>query len=992
MSDARHPKVFTIPPHRAFADALAAGLIAQHKGPLGLAQGIVLVPTNRAARAIQDAFVRRAEPGLLLPRLVPIGDPEIDETLGSALDPMGEGVHLPPAIEPLERTMRLATLVQQMRQRQDDAVDVAEAVRLARDLGAALDQLLIEKVDPKKLREEFADLSAHWQVSLDQLEIVLTQWPEELRKLGRIDVADRRNRLLGHVAERWSESPPPGFVTAAGIAATAPAVTEVLRTVSRMERGQVVLPALDLYMPDEEWDTLGAFTADPTPLKRERAIETHPQYALKLLLDRMGVGRSEVERWRWGSGRDSPAVRTKGISNAMAPAAFTGKWNELPPRERRLTGVRGLEMATPAEEAQVIALALREAIEEPRKTAALVTPDRALARRVAAHLRRWDIVADDSAGRPLSELPSGTLLIALAEAATERFAPVPLLTLLKHPLVRFGDERAAWLKMVRQFDLVMRGPRPRPGLAAVGDHLRALVSQPYGVKPDKDLLDWWQHVAALLEPLEKTARTKATLPQLVGAIREAATALSGDAVWSGPNGRPAADFIADLEARAANGPADAGIADLPMLLDQLMAQIAIRPPQGGHPRIFIWGLLEARLQQTDLMVLGGLNEGTWPGLPSPDPWLAPRVRAELALPGLERRIGLAAHDFASALGGRRVLVTRARRDASTPAIASRFWLRLEAMTGGLTRWPQLKSWAQAIDMPEGETQPAVRPAPAPPVRDRPTRISVTAVDRLKADPYAFYAQSMLGLRALDPVDAEPSPAWRGSAVHDVLELWFREDDCDPARLVARAEALLERSDAHPLMRALWRPRLIESIEWIAEQVRANAAEGRKPLAAEVSGNIDIAGVTLNGTADRIDQLADGTLAIVDYKTGSPPTPAAVEAGYSMQLGLLGLLADRGAFDGVAGESGTFEYWSLARDGDSFGYVKTPFRQRGKSEIAPDNFVAHAARIFTEAAENWLTGVEPFTAKLHPEHAPYSDYDQLMRRDEWYGRGEESGDA
>ena len=990
MAEAVRPNVYTIPPHRAFADALAAGLIRMHgKNALGLAQGIVLVPTNRTARAIQDAFVRRAAPGLLLPRLVPIGDPEIAETLGSALDPIGQGADVPPAIPPLERTMRLATIVQRIRGRVGDPVDAGEAVRLARDLGATLDQLLIEQVDPRKLPESVeADLSAHWQVSLDQLDAILTEWPAELAKLGRIDMAERRNRLLGHIAKRWREAPPPGFVVAAGIASTAPAVAAVLRTVSRLENGSVVLPALDITMPDAEWDALGPHEPDPDTGFRKRSIETHPQFALKLLLDRMGVARGEVARWRWGGGRDSPAVRTRAIGNAMAPAEFTGKWNDLPPRERRLSGVRGLELATPAEEAQVIAIAMREALEEPRRTAALVTPDRALARRVSAHLKRWGIDADDSAGRPLSEEPPGTLLIALAEAAHERFAPVPLLALLKHPLVRAGEGRGGWLNAVRRFDIAMRGPRPRPGLDAVTAHLGALLAN----ARDRDksalagTLDWWKDVTALLAPLEQAASRTKDLPGLVAAIREAATRLAGDAVWSGPDGREAARFVADCEAQSALGPADATIADLAPLLTHLMADIAIRPPQGGHPRLLIWGVLEARLQQADLMILGGLNEGVWPNLPTPDPWLAPRLRAELGLPGLERRIGLAAHDLASALGGRQVLVTRARRDASAPAIASRFWLRMEAMTGGLTRAPRFKAWAQSIDRGEAAA-PAERPAPRPPLADRPKHISVTRVDRLKADPFAFYAQSMLKLSQLDPVDAEPSPAWRGSAVHDILEDWFRDDQCDPDKLVARAEKLLDASDAHPLMRAMWRPRLIEPIRWMAEKVRAEMAAGRTPIAAEIEGRIEISGVTLTGKADRIDRREDGTLTIIDYKTGQPPSPAAVEAGFAMQLGLLGLLADRGAFDGVEGETKAFEYWSLGKDGDGFGYVKEPFRKRGEIEITPDNFVAHAASVFTNAAEQWLIGDEPFTAKLHPEYAPYGEYDQLMRLQEWYGRGD-----
>jgi ATP-dependent helicase/nuclease subunit B len=269
------------------------------------------------------------------------------------------------------------------------------------------------------------------------------------------------------------------------------------------------------------------------------------------------------------------------------------------------------------------------------------------------------------------------------------------------------------------------------------------------------------------------------------------------------------------------------------------------------------------------------------------------------------------------------------------------------------------------------------------VSSRPRSISVTEVDRLKADPFAFYARKMLGLASLDPVDADPSPAWRGSAVHEVLEAWAKQDDCDPAKLRPRAEALLADSSAHPLMRALWQPRLLEAIDWIASEVAANRAEGRVPLKAELNGKTEIAGILLHGVADRIDRLPGGGLAIVDYKTGTPPGPKAVAEGYAMQLGLLGLIAERGGFEGVEGMPACFEYWSLSRDRGKLGYVKSP--TKGRNGIDPEVFTDLAARNFIHAAETWLTGDAPFTAKLHPEYAPYGDYDQLMRLDEWYGR-------
>ena len=978
------PKVFTIPPHRAFADALAAGLIAQHgRSATGLAQGILLVPNNRAARAIQDAFVRRSGGGLLLPRLVPVGDPELDERLGGMLEPI-DGEPVPPAIEPARRLMLLARLVQRHRK-----CEAAEALRLAGELGRTLDQLLIEEVEPARLRgfaQDLPDLSIHWQKSLDQLQLILADWPAELTRLGRIDLTRRRNLLLDAVAMRWRARPPAGFVCAAGITTAAPAVARLLAVVARLEVGAVVLPGLDLALPEPEWRALGPHAPDETTGRRRTSLETHPQFHLKLLLDRMSVGRSEVALWRRGGGRDAPAARSRAIAHAMAPPAFTSKWGELKPAERRLTGVRALELADPAEEAQAIALALREALEEPGRTAALVTPDRNLARRVSAHLRRWGVEADDSGGRPLAQTPPGTLLLAAASAAAERFAPVPLLTLLKHPLVMAGDGRLAWLDGVRLLDLALRGPRPQAGLDGISARLAEGDARTAGLRAEASL--WWNNVLPLLRALEQSAEATDSLADLLGALRAAVSVLAGDAAWARPEGRAAAQLLADHELAAAEGPERMGAAELPALLDSLLAAEAIRPPYGQHPRLFIWGLLEARLQHADLLVLGGLNEGTWPALPAPDPWLAPRLRADLGLPSLERRIGLAAHDFASALGAPRVLVTRARRDARAPAIASRFWLRLEAMTGGLTRLPALRKWAQAIDRPPGPLAPADRPAPSPDPKQRPRRISVTEVDRLKADPYAFYARTMLGLMVLDPVDADPTAAWRGSAVHAVLEDWMREDECDPAKLRARADALLEAQAAHPLMRALWQPLLSEAIDFIAGQVAANQAEGRCPLAAERSGAVEIAGVKLVGKFDRIDRMADGGLAIVDYKTGQPPRKKAVGAGYSLQLGLLGLIAERGGFQDIEGAAACFEYWSLARapSGERAGqrgYVASPIGGRGGLDAA--EFTALAASHFIAAAESWLTGAAPFTAKLHPEYAPYGDYDQLMRLDEWYGR-------
>ena len=455
--------------------------------------------------------------------------------------------------------------------------------------------------------------------------------------------------------------------------------------------------------------------------------------------------------------------------------------------------------------------------------------------------------------------------------------------------------------------------------------------------------------------------------------------MAGDRGWRGQDGRAAAELLAQLQALDEAGALSISPEDGVALIGELLSGQSIRPPYGGHPRVFIWGLLEARLQQADLMILGGLNEGVWPAVPTPDPWLAPKIRRNLGLPGLEFRIGLSAHDFASALGAPEVLITRAKREGRSPTVASRLLLRLNAITGGLPRDVRLERLTAALDDP-GVQLPADRPEPCPPAEQRPKKISVTAVDRLKADPFAFYAQQILRLRELDAVDADHTARWKGEAVHKVFEEWLRQDDCDPAKLRPRAEALLADETIHPMLRALWAPRLLEAIDWMAKLEADNRGKGRKPLMAEVTGEAPLAGITVHGRVDRIDSLADGGIAIVDYKTGKPPAKKAIEAGFALQLGLLGLIARAGGFPDLAGEPEAFEYWSLIRERDSFGKCVSADKDMG-----PDQFLAHAFANFAEAAEKWLTGNEPFTAKLNPAYSPYGDYDQLMRLEEWYGR-------
>src|SRR4051794_39630215 len=353
MSDraAERPTVFTIPSHRSFADSLVAGLIARHgKDPLSLAQGRILLPNNRAVRTVTEAFVRASGGGLLLPRLIPIGDPELEEGIGGALDPIDQLEPVAPAIEPTERLLTLASIVR------GGGESSAEGLRLAAELSRTLDALSIEEIDPRTLRGavgESQELAEHWQKSLERLQLIVEHWPGILAERGAIDLPERRNLLLRKLAERWKTQPPPGFTVAAGITTSAPAVAALVARVARIPEGIVVLPGLWLgdVFPQEEWDSLG-------PDDKHRGEATHPQFHLKLLLDRIGVGREEVQRWRWSGRSASPPARSRAVANAMASPDYSHKWETLRPAERRLSGIRLAELSDPAAEAQAIALAL----------------------------------------------------------------------------------------------------------------------------------------------------------------------------------------------------------------------------------------------------------------------------------------------------------------------------------------------------------------------------------------------------------------------------------------------------------------------------------------------------------------------------------------------------------------------------------------------------------------------------------------------------------
>jgi ATP-dependent helicase/nuclease subunit B len=700
------------------------------------------------------------------------------------------------------------------------------------------------------------------------------------------------------------------------------------------------------------------------------------------------VNRAEVQPWhRRGAAAAEPA-RSRAISSLFLPPQASRAWIDLGADRRRLAGVRLLTSATIEEEAQAIALLVREALEQPEKRIAVVTADRGLARRVGQHLERWNITADDTAGRPLSLTPAGRLIGLLAEIVANGPDPANLVATFGHPLVHGwdGEVRRDWLVGLRAFDRQLRGPAPAPGM----EPLRKVAGK-------AGVADWWAAAEALIAPLADWPREIA-LAEALRLLGDVAEALSGTAVWEREDGRALGTMIAELRDHAEAAGTIIETADLAGALRDAMDAVAVRPGYGGHPRVAIYGLLEARMARADLVICGGLNEGSWPLPPGADALLAPAILRALGVPGAEFRIGLAAHDLAGAMGAPEVVLSRSLRDAEGPTLPSRFLLRVEALLGDdlgrehrETGIPALLPHIDRLRPPAPEYR---RPAPDPAPDMRNVAIKVTALDRLLGDPYQFYAAAILDLKQMQPLAADPfsDPALRGTLVHKILEKWHKAKPAQPGLALApfAAECFAEER-VHPLFRALWQPRLIAAMERFEQWIADNATMGRTVLASEIDGEMTVDGVIVKGRADRIDRLADGTLGIVDYKTGAPPAKKQVTAGYALQLGLLGLIAGQGRFADdktaqvVTGTATRFDYWSLgkAKKEDGFGYCETPTKEgSARTGLLPEEYLPFHAEKLAKAINLFIKGSKPFIARENPDYKGYNEYDQLMRLEEW----------
>ncbi len=1010
------PSLSTIPAGMSFVDTLAATLWNVYADDPALFAGVrILVPTRRAVRSLRDAFLRQAHSSsreaLLLPRIQPLGDVDEEDLI---IDPapmasltMAE-VGSRPVISPLRRQLRLAHLIKhwsevQQSQGKDLGVrNAAQAVALAVELGRLLDLLQTEGVTTDRFTGLVPDAyTEHWQDTVAFLKIIHEHWPAYLEEEQCVDAVERRNATLRGLADRWRHEQPQTPIIAAGSTGSIPATAYLLDVIARLPAGAVVLPGLDITMDEKAWAVM-----DPS----------HPQYGMKELLGRMDVDRSHVTLWPGcedvGATRQS---RSHILHAALRPADATEDWRDVVERfqeqnwDMGLDGLTCIDAVHAAEEAVIIALILRHTLEDPGKTGALVTPDRQLARRVAAHLKRWEIAIDDSAGTPLNKSPVGSFMRLIVEAAHEEASPLFLLSVLKHPLCAAGLNRQNCRDAVEQLELIaLRDSRPKSGIGGLRKRYETMRDQT-SQKLSKETKTAIEKILTVLDAafspfIDALNANEISLQEMTEhhiRCAEMLAAEDGDdgghsRLWSHDDGEAMASFMRQLHDDAIVYPKMRGSEYLTLFETVLSGQV-LRPTYGTHPRLFIWGPMEARLQHADVVVLGGLNEGTWPGESRLDPWLNRPMRKELGLPMPERQVGLSAHDFAQLASSEKVFLTRAERVDGAPTVASRWLLRMETILRGAKAFDCLAPdypYQQIVQQCDKVTYvPRSAPEPRPPVKARPRTFSVTDIETWIRDPYAIYAKKILNLRPLNPIDMAVDRMQHGTVIHKILETFvaaYPDDLPDNAteQLLKIANDAFSKIEDQPNVEAFWKPRFEDLAHWFVATERERRLNA-KPLVLEQAGVVLLPGpagdVQLKCRVDRIDQCQDG-LVIYDYKTGVLPSKKEVQSGLSPQLSLEAYILAQGGFENVARQSVVELTYLQVKGGAVPGEVRT---------------VASNCDEVTERLTDASEGVIRLIAEFDQEETPYlsqprvqflrrfADYDHLARVQEWSaGGGEE----
>ncbi len=963
-----NPRIFALPPGADFARELVLGLKSRmaRQPPEAMARVELILNTRRMQRRVEAVFDSLGAG--FLPRIHLITD---------LADPL-DRAFLPRAVPALRRQLELAELVKKLIETDPGLAPRSAVYDLAQSLNALLDEMQAEGVTPEDIAAlDVTDQSGHWDRAQRFLQIVTQYFDPQTQApdAGAVNRIALANRL-----ERWQTAPPQHPVIVAGSTGSRGSAFHLMQAVAQLPQGAVILPGFDTNMPESTWDVLRSNVRNAEAMQGE----DHPQFRFARLLDKLDIGQQHVANWT-----DAPPpnpARNALVSLAMRPAPVTDQWLKdgpaLPSLSDATQALTLVEAASPRDEARAIAMRLRQAAEDG-VTAALITPDRMLTRRVTALLDRWGILPDDSAGTPAQLTAPGRLLRHIAELRVNGPTADVLLTILKHPLCHSGADRGQHRLWTSELELFIRKTGiPYPDLQKLMSWSKADEAQNW--------LDWVDR--CLLQP---AITGQIPLDQHVSqhlaqteAICAGSNSDDGSELWNmkpGETCRTAFDRL--LENAGYGGSLSArNYADL---VDSLLRAEDVRDRDAPHPHILIWGTIEARVMGADLVILGGLNEHSWPDLPPADPWLNRRMRQQAGLLLPERRIGLSAHDFQQAIGAKEVWLTRAERSEDAETVPSRWLNRLTNLlkglpqTGGLAALDAMRmrgnDWlmlGQVLDTPI-RTASAKRPSPVPPVAARPNELSVTNIEKLIRDPYSIYGSKILRLHPLHPIQHAPNALHRGTVIHKVFEDFVSNTaknklPISESTLLETAQRILTSDVPWPTDRIQWRVRIEKIARWFIKLEQARQAVAR-PVLFEETGNVSLSEppFKITAKADRIDLNERGEAYIYDYKTGTAPTKDQ-QLQFDVQLLVTAALVLEGGFDPLSPRFvAEAKFISFSGEGCE---VPAPLE-----ECPPERTLSMLKKLI-EAYRDPDIG---YTArsKMHKDIFG-SDYDQLSRFGEW----------
>ena len=969
-------RLFGCAPGVDFPRALIDGLLSRTGGeaPDALARVTVLVNTQRMARRLRDLF--NAGPPRLLPRV----------GLLTQLDALLPGAPLPAPTPPLRRLLELEPLVAKLIEQEKDLNTGSASFDLARSLAQLMDEMQGEGISADKILDlDVSDQSGHWAraqefFGIAQRYIAATS--------DAPDPEARQRATVLRLAAHWAHTPPRDPILVAGSTGSRGTTQLLMEAVAKLPQGALILPGFDFDCPGAAWDRLTRSITDHD-LSRD---EDHPQFRFAQMMHNMGVSRGDVTPW---SDTAAPApARNRLVSLALRPAPITDAWRAEGPvletdLETATDAITLIEAETARAEAIAIALRLRAAAEDGQR-AALVTPDRMLTRQVTAALDRWGIRPDDSAGIPLHLSPPGRFLRHVADLMQRPLDAETLITVLKHPLTHSVAARNEHQINAQRLELQMRkeglpyptgpllqacaaraAPRDGAAMAAWATWLTQTLEGAHDTV-DRTLSDWVARHLSLAHAL------------VAGAGQDGSTAL-----WQKDAGEAAHAVMQELEAQAAHG-GTLSAREYGALVSGQLAAGEVRNADTPHPGIMIWGTLEARVQGADLVILAGLNDGTWPETPPPDPWLNRKMRADAGLLLPERRVGLSAHDFQQAIAAPEVWITRAIRSDDAETVPSRWINRLRNLMTGLPQgigrscWTDMKSrgaaWldrARALDRAP-DVDKAARPAPRPPVAARPRRLTVTEIQTLIRDPYAIYAKHCLRLRPLRPLVPTADALLRGILLHDVMETFVRAtvedpDTCRPDVLMRYTQDILASEVPWPAARALWQARVERAADWIVATETLRQSRGTPAaMEAEAKGRLELPAIStvIEGRADRIDLDAQGNALLYDYKSSTPPS-AKQQKHFDKQLLIEAAMVEAGGFKAL-GPRPVVAAQFIGLSGQKTADV--PLDEEPPAEVLAD--LVGLLSAYLEPDKGYTS------RRALYEDREVRDYDQLARFGEW----------